>query len=156
MQELNEGSSDLIKEFVAKVASDSLYVALEEVQIPSPAKEFMQTTFAFIDSDKTHVIAADFALGREHIIPEMFRALLEKMNVSRDQAEVFHYYLDRHIQLDGDHHGPMSLRMLELLCEGDEVKIAEAEAAALEAMPARRKFWHGVLLAIESGTKRSA
>jgi hypothetical protein len=39
--------------------------------------------------------------------------------------------------------------MLELLCEGDEVKIAEAEAAALHAINARIKFWDGVLLAIE-------
>ena len=95
------------------------------------------------------VVAAAFALGREHIIPEMFRALLEKMNIQREQAEVFHYYLDRHIQLDGDFHGPMSLRMLELLCEGDEAKIAEAEQAAIHAIKARIKFWDGVLLAIK-------
>ncbi len=109
----------------------------------------METTFGFIESDKPHVVAAAFALGREHIIPEMFRALLDKMNISRDQAKVFHYYLDRHIELDGDHHGPMSLRMLDLLCEGDEVKIAEAEEAALVAIQARITFWDGVLMAMK-------
>lgn len=149
MEEVNKESSKLIKEFVAQVALDSLESALKNIAIPTPAKEFMTTTFDFIYSEKPHVIAAAFALGREHIIPEMFRALLDKMNISRDQAEVFHYYLDRHILLDGDYHGPMSLRMLELLCEGDEVKIAEAEAAALHAINARIKFWDGVLLAIE-------
>ncbi|MBT8347842.1 MAG: DUF3050 domain-containing protein [Sulfurovum sp.] len=155
MEEVKRGSSQKIREFVSTVASDSLAIAKETIHIPSAAKEFMETTFNFIDSDKPHIIAAAFALGREHIIPEMFRALLDKMEVSRDKAEVFHYYLDRHIELDGDHHGPMSLRMLDLLCEGDEEKIVEAEEAALNAIRARIKFWDGVLLAIQNNKKRS-
>lgn len=153
MEEVKEGSSQPIREFVAKVASQSFNIAKETTQIPSAAKEFMETTFNFINSDKPHVIAAAFALGREHIIPEMFRALLDKMNISREEAAVFHYYLDRHIELDGDFHGPMSMRMLELLCEGDETKIAQAEEAALHAIKARIKFWDGVLLAIENNKK---
>ena len=156
MEEVKEGSSRLIREFVSTVASDSLDIAKETIQIPSPAKAFMETTFDFINSDKPHVVAAAFALGREHIIPEMFRALLDKMKISREQANVFHYYLDRHIELDGDHHGPMSLRMLDLLCEGNEAKILEAEEAALNAIRARIKFWDGVLLAIEGDKKKSA
>ncbi len=149
MEEVKEGSNKLIKEFIANVAANSFETALQTTPVPSAAKEFMQTTFGFINSDKPHVIAAAFALGREHIIPEMFRALLDKMKISREQAEVFHYYLDRHILLDGDFHGPMSLRMLELLCEGDAVKIAQAEEAALQAIQARIKFWDGVLAEIK-------
>lgn len=156
MEEVRKGSSTLIHKFVGKVASDSIETALQTVQIPAPAKAFMETTFDFIHSDKPHVIAAAFALGREHIIPEMFRALLDKMNISREEAKVFHYYLDRHIELDGDHHGPMSLRMLDLLCEGDEAKIAEAEEAALAAIQARIKFWDGVLVAIQENKKQTA
>jgi len=156
MEEVKKGSNDLISTFIDKVTSDSLEMALKTIDIPSAAKEFMETTFSFIDSDKPHVIAAAFALGREHIIPEMFRALLDKMKISREEASVFHYYLDRHIELDGDHHGPMSLRMLDLLCEDNEVKIAEAEEAALNAIRARIKFWDGVLFAIEEAKQRSA
>lgn len=155
MEEVKKGSNKLINEFIGKVTSSSLETALKTIDIPAPAKEFMQTTFGFINSDKPHVIAAAFALGREHIIPEMFRALLAKMNISREQAEVFHYYLDRHILLDGDFHGPMSLRMLELLCEDNEAKIAQAEEAALHAIKARIKFWDGVLLAIQESKEKS-
>jgi len=152
MEEVKVGSSQLIREFISKVASDSFKEAKETTPIPSAAKEFMETTFGFIYSDKPHVVAAAFALGREHIIPEMFRALLEKMNITKEEAAVFHYYLDRHIQLDGDFHGPMSMRMLELLCENNPTKIAEAEEAALLAIKARIKFWDGVLAAIQDGT----
>ena len=156
MEEVRKGSSKLINTFVERAALDSLEGAMQKTTIPAAAKEFMETTFDFIHSGKPHVVAAAFALGREHIIPEMFRALLDKMKISRHQAEVFHYYLDRHIELDGDHHGPMSLRMLELLCEGDEVKIKEAEEAALKAIKARIKFWDGVLVALEENKKNAA
>jgi hypothetical protein len=150
MEEVQEGSNTDILTFVDKVAATSLENAMSDMTIPAPAKAFMETTFSFIDSNKPHVVGAAFALGREHIIPEMFRALLEKMDISKEQAEVFHYYLDRHIKLDGDHHGPMSLRMLDLLCEGDETKTQEAEQAAIEAIKARIKFWDGVLEAIRA------
>lgn len=156
MEEVQQGSSQLIIEFVSKVASGSLSDALASIKIPSASKEFMETTFSFLQTDKPHVIAAAFALGREHIIPEMFRALLDKMDISRDDAKVFHYYLDRHIELDGDHHGPMSMRMLELLCENSSRKIEEAEEAALAAIQARIQFWDGVLLAIESKRVKTA
>ncbi|MDA3947553.1 MAG: DUF3050 domain-containing protein [Helicobacteraceae bacterium] len=148
MEEVRSGCSREAETFVAKVASGSLQNALNNGQIPEPSRTFMRTTFAFIDSDKPHVVAAAFALGREHIIPEMFRALLATMNITKEQAEVFHYYLERHIHLDSDFHGPMSLRMLELLCGDDETKIVEAEEAAISAIEERIRFWDGVLKAI--------
>lgn len=148
MEEVYKGSSTNIRDFVNLVARRSLDDAIGSFTIPVPAKEFMTTTFGFLTSGKPHVIAAAFALGREHIIPEMFRALLETMNITKDQAEVFHYYLERHIHLDADQHGPMSLRMLEILCDNDPIKIAEAEEAAINAVQAIIRFWDGVLLAI--------
>lgn len=148
MEEVLKGSSSDIRAFVDLVSTSSLENTMQTFTIPAPAKEFMATTFGFIKSEKPHVIAAAFALGREHIIPEMFRALLDTMNITKDQAAVFHYYLERHIHLDADQHGPMSLRMLEILCDNDPVKIAEAEEAAINAVKARIRFWDGVLLAI--------
>lgn len=150
MEEVHQGSSDNIKAFVNLVATSSLESAMQESEIPQPSKAFMTTTFGFIQSQKPHVIAAAFALGREHIIPEMFRALLDTMNITKEQAAVFHYYLERHIHLDGDLHGPMSLRMLEILCDNDPVKLMEAEEAAIRAIEARIHFWDGVLLAIQA------
>lgn len=148
MEEVRAGSSKYVKKFIDTVIKDSVDTALVNSDIPQAAREFMNTTFEFIKSDKPHVVAAAFALGREHIIPEMFRALLDKMSITKNQAEVFHYYLERHIELDTDHHGPMSLLMLELLCDGDEQKIKEAEEAAISAIKARIRFWDGVLESI--------
>ncbi|WP_304543331.1 DUF3050 domain-containing protein [Sulfurimonas microaerophilic] len=149
MEEVSIGSSQNVYAFLENVQRTSVETTLQTEIAPLASCEFMQTTFGFINSDKPHLIAAAFALGREHIIPKMFRALLEKMAIKREDTQVFHYYLERHIELDSDHHGPMSLKMLEILCEDDPKKIEEAKQAAIDAIKARIKFWDGVLEVIE-------
>jgi len=37
----------------------------------------------------------------------------------------FHYYLERHAHLDGEHHGPMALKLLDDLCAESEEKEKE-------------------------------
>lgn len=150
MEEVKEQTSRQVQTFIQEVQRTSVTQALNGTTAPLAARDFMKKTFAFIESDKPHVVAAVFALGREHIIPQMFRALLDKMNITQEEARAFHYYLERHIELDSDHHGPLSLRMLELLCDNNPIKIAEAEQAAIDAIHARIAFWNGVLNAIKS------
>ena len=134
--------------FIERVGRDGISAALRSDGAPAPARQFMTTTFGFISSHKPHVVAAAFALGREHVIPQMFRAFLAKMNIGKSVAPAFHYYLERHIHLDEDSHGPLSLLMLEELCSGDPLRIKEAEAAACEALEARIRFWDGVHQAV--------
>ncbi len=131
--------------FAATATKVGFQQALTLHQLPRPARDFMKSTFEFIETDKPHVVAAAFTLGREHIIQKMFRALIRKMDITSRQAPAFHYYLERHIQLDGDHHGPLSERMLAHLCAGDSQRLKEAEKAALDALRARLTFWDGVL-----------
>ena len=118
--------------------------------VPVPAREFMQTTFGFIATGKTHVVGAAFALGREHIIPEMFRSFLARMNITEQDAPAFHYYLKRHIHLDEGFHAPLALKMMNELIDQDTTKLQESEDAAFAAVNARIKLWDGVLAAIEA------
>jgi hypothetical protein len=134
--------------FVETVHREGVQQALSSATLPQAAREFMHTTYRFLDSGKPHVIAAALALGREHIIPDMFRALLERMGVDREQAPTFYYYVERHIHLDEDAHAPMSLRLLNQLCGNDQQRIEEAVLAGREAVRARLRFWNGVLSAL--------
>ena len=134
--------------FIERVGARGIAAALDEGEIPEPAREFMRTTFAFIASGKTHVVAAALAHGREHVIPGMFRAVLRELGVAEAQAPRFHFYLKRHIHLDEDFHAPMSLRLLDSLCGDDAQRGAEARAAAHDAITARLRFWDGVATAI--------
>lgn len=142
--------------FVKTAFEQGIETAFATRLAPAPAEAFMRRTFGFIASDRPHVVAAVFALGREHIIPFMFREFLGRMGIGETEAPVFHYYLKRHIHLDADHHGPLSLKMLNGFCNGDPVKLGEAERAAKDAIEARISLWDGVRDAVESARKRAA
>ena len=142
--------------FVTRAGAAGITGALDAGLAPPPAAEFTRTTFGFIDSGRPHRVAAALALGREHVIPAMFRAFLAQMTVTAEQAPSFHYYLNRHVHLDEDFHAPLSLRLLDALCGEDAEKWREAEAAAIAAVDARLRFWDGVLQALPSHANRIA
>jgi hypothetical protein len=142
--------SAIPRRFLDLVREHGIDKALYSDLVPLPARYFSETTFCFIREDKPHAAAAALAMGREQVIPEMFRHFLREVHISELQAPSFHYYLKRHIHLDEDFHGPLSLRLLEALCGGDAGKIDEAETAAEEAICARIRFWDGVLEAIQA------
>jgi hypothetical protein len=137
-------------EFVDLVAHDGIEAALSLPCVPAAARAFTTQTFGFIASGRPHEVAAALALGREHLIPTMFRAMLRRIGVGEQRAPVFHFYLKRHINLDEDFHAPLSLRLLERLCAGDPQRLREAADAARAAVQARLVFWDGVLAAIEA------
>ena len=142
--------ADAPQRFVELAAREGIAAALASGLAPAPALEFNRSTFGFIASDKPHVVAAVLALGREHVIPAMFRAFLARMGVDERQAPTFHYYLRRHIHLDEDFHAPLSLRLLQGLCGDDAQRIAEAREAAEQAVAARIAFWDGTCAALPS------
>lgn len=130
--------------FIERVRANGFFDSLENSAVPPASASFMRTTFGFIETKEPHIIAGAFAFGRETLIPGMFSSLLRQLNITKHDAPKFHYYLDRHIQLDGDEHGPQAVYMVETLCEHDPVKIHEAEQAALDALDARIRLWDAV------------
>ncbi len=108
-------------------------------------KEFLKFTFRIINNDKTHEIASAFTFGREDLIPDMFIPLLEKINSSDNtRIDKLIYYFKRHIEVDGDMHGPMAMKMLSFLCSDDETKINESLVASKDALKVRIALWDGI------------
>jgi hypothetical protein len=148
MQEIGADTAP-VRAFVEQVAADGITAALEHSAIPEPSRAFTRTTFGFIAAGGAHRAAAALALGREHVIPGMFRAILARIGVDAQTAPTFHSYLNRHIHLDEDFHAPLSLRLLNGLCE-DASQVAAATEAAQRAVAARLAFWDGVLATIRA------
>jgi pyrroloquinoline quinone (PQQ) biosynthesis protein C len=118
---------------------------LLQARIPEEAKRFVETTFSIIQQREPHVVAAAFTFGREDLIPDMFRSMVSGLNERfPGQLSTFLYYLARHIDVDGDSHGPMSLRMISELCGGEERRWDQAAEAAVLAMNARLAFWTAI------------
>lgn len=114
---------------------------------PRAAQDFVAQTFRFIESRSVAAQAAAFTFGREDVIPGMFRSIVRDLN-GEVKTETFLWYLERHIQVDGDEHGPFSLKMIEDICGDDPDLWDQATSAASAALRARLGLWDDVLTSI--------
>ena len=67
----------------------------------------------------------------------MFKRILELTKIGVSDAPVFHYYLERHAHLDGEHHGPMALKLLDDLCANEPEKENEVILQVQSSLNAR-------------------
>ena len=103
-----------------------------------------------IQKAKTHEVVACFLMGRENVIPDMFRRFLETLdNESQDKRRMMKIYLERHIDLDEDSHAPMGRELMKRICGSDSRKWHEAIEITCHSLLMRRFLWDGVLREIE-------
>lgn len=119
--------------------------ALDNIRIDASVKYFVRNTFSVINSEKPHVVAAAFTFGREDLIPDMFRYLIEDLNKRfPGKLDTFIYYLDRHVQLDEEVHTPLALQMVSELCGDDDEKWQEALEVSQACIEQRIGLWDGI------------
>jgi hypothetical protein len=140
-------NTETIEDFIGRIRGrEEVDRALIACAAPHAASRFVNATFNVIRSRELHRIAACFTFGREDVIPAMFRTIVDdirKRNSTR--IERFVYYLDRHIEVDADKHGPMALEMIAAMCGDSATKWREAEETAVSAMNARLQLWDSVV-----------
>lgn len=111
---------------------------------PKEARNFVDFTFDIIGSNKDHLQAAIFTFGREDLIPGMFISLVNDIHKNfPDSISTFKYYLERHIEVDGDHHSHLALEMTSNLCGTDENRWKEAEQVTIQSLKKRIELWDG-------------
>jgi pyrroloquinoline quinone (PQQ) biosynthesis protein C len=146
MQQAGGGAKAIYALFDELQKEKNINSALEDALIPEAARTFVQHTFEVIATDKAHIQAAVFTFGREDLIPEMFISMVKE--ISRqfpDKVSLLLYYLERHIEVDGDHHSHLAYEMTAELCGHDSAKWAEATQAVEAALQARIALWDGIL-----------
>lgn len=148
MQQINADTST-INQLISAIDKD-IHKSISSNNLPKEVESFLQFTFDTIASGKTHKIAAAFTFGREDVIPDMFIEILEQSDAKNEKYNKLKYYLERHIELDGDEHGPLSLMMIEELC-GDDPKLwDEVLETSQLALQKRVELWDGISLSIKS------
>ena len=132
--------------FLAALADGiSPAAALKNPAIPDSVREFVSHTLDVALSGEPHEVASSFCHGRENLLPDVFTEVRANVDGVLANAPVFRHYLDRHIALDHDEHGPLALRLLADLCGGDPAREAGAERVGVAAIQARIALWDGVL-----------
>lgn len=122
----------------------------DEYQLPEGIKIHGMNHFMLTENlakyGKIYEVAAVFAVARENLIPKMFSSIVD--NISNKFPGYLTYlieYMDRHIELDGDKHGPMADKLLKAcIQEGDTRAMEECISAVEKALRARLKLWDSI------------
>jgi hypothetical protein len=156
--ELLGASSSGIKELLNHIyagypVSESLKIA----DVPDAVSAFCNHTFELVENAPAHVLAAVFTFGREDLIPDMFHELVSRLaDRYPEKISLFKYYLERHIEVDGEHHSLLALQMVEELCGNDELKWKEAAEASVKALNARKCLWDGIMNELKENNIKSS
>jgi hypothetical protein len=150
MEQVGCDASAILSLFEQLSMHPDLSTALTNADIPDAARAFVKHTFDVITTGKSHLTAAVFTFGREDLIPGMFIEMVKKLNDQLPgKVEILLYYLERHIEVDGDHHSQLAYQMTAELCGEDDSKWNEATTAVKAALQARLMLWDGILASIK-------
>lgn len=142
-----EGVTKLVADITAGTAVEA---ALRSRLIPASCRSFVTNTFDVIDSGKAYIQAAVFTFGREDLIPGMFLAFVNELNRNSDnKLDTLKYYLERHIEVDGDHHSHLGYEMTAQLCGDDTQQWKAATDAVIMSLQQRIALWDAIASAIE-------
>lgn len=112
---------------------------------PLEAQNFVNFTFSIINSEKDYLQSAIFTFGREDLIPGMFISIINEMHKTfPDDISTFKYYIERHIEVDGDHHSHLATQMTMNLCNDNEMFWKEATEAVIQSLKQRISLWDGI------------
>ncbi len=137
-------STEPIRRFLDLIAEGvEVEVALAGAGAPRAARAFVRRTLDYALAGDTVEVLSAFLFGREDLIPDMFRRILPRWKESRN-APRFTYYVERHIELDGDDHGPAAKRALIQLAGHDRGAWTGAQRVAEDAIAARIALWDRV------------
>ncbi len=149
MREAGAQTAPVLQLFELLESGAPLRDALTRCGAPAAARDFVEQTFQVIETGHLPSIAAAFTCGREDLLPGVFTKIIEQLNSRLNGSlQAFVYYLDRHVSLDGDEHGPMARRLIAQLCGDDPQAWQRASAAAVASLESRLRLWNAMEAAL--------
>jgi hypothetical protein len=109
--------------------------------LPQEIKEIVHFHLNVAMNAPVHEVAACFFYGREKLIPEMFTSIVEILKNAGLNCPTLIYYLEHHIELDGEDHGPKAMTLMTELADCP-TKIKEVEAMAIKSLQKRSQLWN--------------
>ena len=139
-----DANTAVIDAVLQQASCGDLAGAVRHGGIPAPSARFLRTTQALIASGEVHGLAAAFAYGRELLVPDLFRGLLDRLTVLELPCPTLRWYLERHITLDGNSHGPLAETMVLTLAGSDSAAHHAVQALRRQVRSDRAAFWDAI------------
>lgn len=121
-------------------AGSTIDKAFLVAKVDPAIQKFVKNTLDTVLNGNIAQILGSFFYGREDSIPEMFAHLLKKWSIDPNQAEIFVYYLNRHIELDSDEHGPAVKKIMQEILTTN-LQWHDLIETAIEAVQQRIELW---------------
>lgn len=116
---------------------------------PTASAQFVTETLEVCHTSDAVGMAAYFLFGRENLIPDLFTQMVQWLALTSPiNIQSLMYYLNRHIELDGEEHGPAGEQLMISLCGTSEQAWQQARWAAVSALQSRLRLWDGIAAAI--------
>ena len=141
-----DANTAVIDAVLQQASRGDLAGAMRHRGIPAPSARFLRTTQELISSGEVHALAAAFAYGRELLVPDLFRGLLDRLTVLELPCPTLRWYLERHIVLDGDSHGPLAETMVLTLAGNDPAAHQTVQTVRRQVLADRSAFWDAIEL----------
>ncbi len=151
--ETSTANTQEVTQFLKEVqANNDIFKAIAATTLHPNIKDFLNFSFNVITKGETHEIAAAFTFGREDLIPAMFTEILRyfEANFPNTDLSKLIYYFERHIELDGDEHGPMAMKMIAELCGNNQEKWNDVVRISKEALVKRIGLWDAIEARIDA------
>ena len=114
---------------------------LDDIDITAEVKSFLKHDLEVSMNGTLPEIIGAFTLGREKVIPKMFGYILPAIKETSTSKHLI-TYLERHIDVDGDRHGPLSVKLLNTSCDKEQLSLAYA--TAIKSLELRLLVWDKV------------
>jgi hypothetical protein len=138
-----------IRRFVMLLADGiPLNDAFQWADVPPAAARFTRATLDIACHGSLEEVLGYFFHGREDMIPDLFTHLLSSWQIDPKLVPGLVYYLERHIHLDKDEHGPAAQKLIRRLLQS-EASQRRLYQAAQDAITLRIELWNGVLHALQ-------
>lgn len=124
--------------------------------LPPRIKNFLAYHIQLAAEGRIEQVAGSFLFGREQLLPSLFKQVVEQIKVNSIPCPALEYYLERHIEVDGEHHSHMSRELFHEICHTEEKLILGYEAA-LASLEQRKSLWDQALenMRYQKNEKRS-
>ena len=122
----------------------SLKEMLADPTVPEASRAFMTNTQNCLEDGQPEVVAGAYTYGRELMMPTLFAELRNRLIQLQLPCPTLNWYLERHISLDGETHGPLAIKLVEKLIGDDPVAKNRVEVIKKKTLLAREEFWNRI------------
>jgi hypothetical protein len=118
-------------------------------QLRPAVRNFVSHHLELAQHGECEEVLGSFLFGREKLLPEVFESIVSVLKNSNLECPKLRYYFERHIELDGDSHGPMATAVLTEVCGDNLAKKQRAYQAGIKSLQLRSALWDETLTLIE-------